>query len=39
MKVHEIDTTEMRAAAVKVQDDLAKEFQAEDLLAQIRATN
>ncbi len=39
LKVNEIDTTQMREAAVKVQDDLAKEFGAEDLLAQIRATD
>ena len=38
LKVHEIDTTQMREAAVMVQDDLAKEFGAEDLLAEIRAT-
>ena len=38
MKVVEIDDGPMQKAAVTVQDDLAKEFGAEDLLAQIRAT-
>lgn len=37
MKVNEIDTTQMREAALAVQDELAKEFDAVDLLEQIRA--
>jgi tripartite ATP-independent transporter DctP family solute receptor len=38
MSVNEIDTTQMRAASVAVQDELATELGAKDLLAQIRAT-
>ncbi len=36
MKVHEIDVTPLQKAAVTAQDDLAKEFGAESLLATIR---
>ena len=39
LKVNEIDTTQMQQAAIAVQDDLAKEFGADDLLEQIRATD
>ena len=37
MKVHDIDTTPLQKAAVQAQDELAKEFGAESLLAKIRA--
>ena len=36
MKVHEIDVAPLQKAALAAQDDLAKEFGAEALLAQIR---
>lgn len=36
MKVHEIDVAPLQKAAVAAQDDLAKEFGAESLLAAIR---
>jgi TRAP-type C4-dicarboxylate transport system substrate-binding protein len=37
MSINEIDTTQMREAALAVQDELSKEFDALDLLEQIRA--
>ena len=39
MKVNEIDTRPLVQAALKAQDELAKEFGAEKLLDQIRKTN
>ena len=36
MKVNEIDLAPLQKAALQAQDDLAKEFGAEALLAQIR---
>ena len=39
MKVNEIDTRPLVQAALKAQDELAKEFGAEKLLEQIRKTN
>ena len=36
MKVNEIDVAPLQKAAVTAQDELAKEFGAESLLAQIR---
>ncbi len=39
LSVSEIDTTAMREAALAVQDELAEEFGAADMLAQIRATD
>jgi tripartite ATP-independent transporter DctP family solute receptor len=38
MKVNEIDLAPLQKAALQAQEDLAKEFGAEKLLAQIRAT-
>jgi tripartite ATP-independent transporter DctP family solute receptor len=38
MKVNEIDLAPLQKAALQAQDELAKEFGAEKLLAQIRAT-
>jgi tripartite ATP-independent transporter DctP family solute receptor len=37
MKVHDIDTAPLQKAAVQAQDELAKEFGAESLLAKIRS--
>jgi TRAP-type C4-dicarboxylate transport system substrate-binding protein len=39
MKVNEIDTRPLVQAALKAQDELAREFGAEKLLEQIRKTN
>jgi hypothetical protein len=39
MKVNEIDTRPLVQAALKAQDELAKEFGAQKLLEQIRKTN
>ena len=36
MKVHDLDTAPLQKAAMAAQDDLAKEFGAENLLAIIR---
>ena len=36
MKVNDIDVAPLQKAAMTAQDDLAKEFGAESLLAQIR---